>query len=342
MHNHNSAYTFRPLRLSDAERCAEIATAVAADYGIKQQFEAQSFVLEWQKPNFNLEKSSTCVINGDGLLIAFAALWATAETPVHPWLNWHVDLEHRGKGLSARLLQWADEQGEAVIPCCPDNARVSIKCGAHRGHAYIEGALLTAGYVPHRVYNEMRITMSERPTRQPYPEGISIRPYDHEADLPVLVDVVRDSFADHYGYIEESFEKELADFKHWLDNDPYFDPALVLLAVDDACGVVAGCLLGLTQEPREPEAGYIDIVGVRRAYRRRGLASALLKHSFTQYWDRDTQSVGLEVDGESLTNAVALYERVGMRVHRELVSYEKVLRDGVELAKVTMEKDEYP
>ena len=93
----------------------------------------------------------------------------------------------------------------------------------------------------------------------------------------------------------------------------------------------------MKENHRYPGTGYIDTVGVRRAYRRRGLAQAMLIHSFAEYWDRDMSTVGLEVDGRSLTNAVALYEKVGMHVHQSLMSFEKVLREGVELAKDSME-----
>ena len=181
----------------------------------------------------------------------------------------------------------------------------------------------------------MEIKLTERPCPPPYPAGIVTRPYCHETDLPLLVDVVRDAFADHHGFIEESFEKDLEVFRHWLDNDPYFEPELVIFPVDSATGQVVGCLLGLTQDFRDPEAGYVDTVGVRRAYRRRGLASAMLQHSFAMFWDRGKRLVHLDVDGQSLTNAVALYERVGMHVYQRYNVYEKVLREGVELAKVT-------
>ena len=151
------------------------------------------------------------------------------------------------------------------------------------------------------------------------------------------MDIVRDTFSDHYGYIEQPFDKDLAEFRHWFNNDKNFDPKLVTLAIDERTGTAAGCLLAMKENHRYPGTGYIDTVGVRRAYRRRGLAQAMLIHSFAEYWDRDMSTVGLEVDGRSLTNAVALYEKVGMHVHQSLMSYEKVLRDGVELAKVSME-----
>jgi len=42
--------------------------------------------------------------------------------------------------------------------------------------------------------------------------------------------------------------------------------------------------------------------------------------------------VRLDADSQSLTGALRVYERAGMRVVRQFVTYEKVLRPGIDLA----------
>src|SRR5439155_25355916 len=74
-----------------------------------------------------------------------------------------------------------------------------------------------------------------------------------------------------------------------------------------------------------PSFGWIDSLGVLPAWRRRGLGTALLRHSFLDFRSRGATRVGLGVDTENVTGAVALYERVGMRIHRSSDTYEKVL-----------------
>jgi GNAT superfamily N-acetyltransferase len=331
------SYICRPLTLDDADRCAEIGTAISALARADEQVQSRSLRTEWTEPNFNLSRSSLGISTRSGLLIGFAVLFATEEPPVRPWFNWGVDPDHSDHSIRARLLSWAEDKGKAVIPRCPPEARVGLWGGTHKGYNADEEALQAAGFFPRREWHEMRIDMTERPATIELPPGFVTRPYRHEEDLPILVDIVRDAFSDHYGYIEQSFDKDLKLFRHWLNGDPYFAPDLVMLAVDEATGAVAGSLLPLTEYHRQPGVGYIDMVGVRRAHRRRGLASALLRRSFADYWDRGIKSVCLEVDGASLTKAVVLYERVGMRAQHSYVTYEKLLRDGVELAKVALE-----
>lgn len=332
-----SAFACRPLALSDAEQVANAASAIAAHFGLDEQHNAETFLIDWQEPGFDLEEMSLGIFDDSGKLAAYIVMWANAEVPVHPWLNWGVHPDHYESQLDADLFAWVDERAQPVLSRCPAEARVSVVTGIRQGYSRREEAVERAGYAPKRISFDMRITMTERPQPTPMPAGIALRRYRHERDLPLLVDVVRDAFSDHYGFVEQSFEKDLAEFRHWLGNDKHFTEELMLLAFDESTDEAVGCLMGLTQDHRHPDFGYIDIVGVRRGYRRLGLAQALLTRSFGQFWDRGKPTVNLDVDGQSLTNAVALYERVGMVRHRTYIVYEKLLRDGIELAKTTME-----
>ena len=62
-----------------------------------------------------------------------------------------------------------------------------------------------------------------------------------------------------------------------------------------------------------------------KAWRRRGVGLALLRHTFREFHLRGDTHVGLGVDAENPTGATRLYERAGMRVINELVLYEKEL-----------------
>lgn len=330
-------FAARPLTLEDAPACADIMNAITASLGIDEGVQAESLRLEWQEPGFDLARSSLGIVDDKGALAGFATFWATAEIPVRPSFGWAVRPAYFEAELERYLLRWVENKGAEVIDRCPPDARIGLRSGLHEGYRFGENALAAGGFALCRTFYDMEIALRARPAPPVFPAGIYLRQYQTEDDLPLLVDTIRDSFSDHFGYLEEPFEKDLQVFRHWVQNNPHFDPDLVHLAVAEATGQVVGCLIGLTQDYRQAEAGFIDTVGVRRAFRRRGLATALLQHSFAQFWDRGKRSVRLDVDGENLTNAVALYERVGMRIFRRYVVYEKVLRDGVELAKMALD-----
>ena len=64
-----------------------------------------------------------------------------------------------------------------------------------------------------------------------------------------------------------------------------------------------------------------------------GLGLALLQHAFGAYYSRGLRRVGLGVDTQNLSGATRLYQKAGMHVHREHVTYEIELRPGKELGK---------
>jgi len=76
-------------------------------------------------------------------------------------------------------------------------------------------------------------------------------------------------------------------------------------------------------DPERSGGGWIGAIGVRPAWRGRGLAKALLLHSFREFHRRGKRRVGLGVDAQNATDATRLYESIGMVVDSEQVVWEK-------------------
>ena len=126
--------------------------------------------------------------------------------------------------------------------------------------------------------------------------------------------------ADEWGHEWLPFDK----WQHYFINtEDHFDPALWFLAVEG--GEIAGYVLARPEHPGDPEEGHIRYVAVRRAWRRQGIAIALLRYAFAEFYRRGKRKVGLGVDATSLTGADRLYERAGMRVYQATLIYKKVL-----------------
>ncbi|MBD0349195.1 MAG: GNAT family N-acetyltransferase, partial [Thermoleophilia bacterium] len=102
-----------------------------------------------------------------------------------------------------------------------------------------------------------------------------------------------------------------------------FDPALWFIAYDG--DEIAGFSLCRPRESGDPDMGWVSVLGVRRPWRRRGLALALLRHSFVELHRRGKKRVGLGVDAENTTGALRLYERAGMHVDRRWDTWEKIV-----------------
>ena len=98
--------------------------------------------------------------------------------------------------------------------------------------------------------------------------------------------------------------------------------------------------LARLRSEEDPQLAWINTVGVRSQWRRRGIAHALLRHSFRELYQRGKRRVALGVDSQSLTGATRVYERAGMKPVRTWVVFEKELRPGKELATTTLSRDE--
>jgi len=109
-----------------------------------------------------------------------------------------------------------------------------------------------------------------------------------------------------------------------------FDPTLWFLAMDG--DEIAGISLCRPYAYDDPDMGFVNVLAVRRPWRKRGLGLALLRHSFNEFYHRGKRKVGLGVDAQNLTGALHLYEKAGMHVHRQFDSYEKELRAGREIS----------
>ena len=123
------------------------------------------------------------------------------------------------------------------------------------------------------------------------------------------------AFSDHWGHVTRTF----TDLLKRLDRSD-FDPGLWHLALDgdETVGTSSNSILA-------EGVGWVSGLGVVASHRRRGIARAILLHSFGVFWRRGMQSVALGVDADSLTGATRLYESVGMRVVQQYDQFRKLI-----------------
>jgi ribosomal protein S18 acetylase RimI-like enzyme len=126
---------------------------------------------------------------------------------------------------------------------------------------------------------------------------------------------LNEAFAEHWGWhpmpFEEWFEKRKD--QHHDEHGPVW---FVIRDGDELAAVTRN-------DSNVAGGGYVGAIGVRLAWRGKGLAKALLYRTFAEFWRRGTTRVALDVDSQNETGAVRLYERVGMHVEACGVAFEK-------------------
>lgn len=229
---------------------------------------------------------------------------------------WLRVTEGRAVGVVAvREHVQATSIGTEFVEWCEGRAR---ELGATRMHqhalgvdAYARELLASLGYRDVRHFYDMAIELTERPELA----SVEIETLLAE-DAEAFHGALDAAFQDHW----EHHSRPFAEWYERHSSSPNFDLNLWLLIRSE--GEIAAVAVN---EANRNGGGYVGILGVRREFRGRGYAKALLYRAFAEFWDRGLTRVTLGVDAENPTGATHLYESVGMHVEAENIVYEKAL-----------------
>jgi GNAT superfamily N-acetyltransferase len=192
-----------------------------------------------------------------------------------------------------------------------------IRAPANDGDDDYRAALSRHGFRVVRSSFTMEIDL-ETPTEEPvWPGGLTSRPFGPGEERAVY-DAYVEAFADHWGFVAESF----ADWRTW-NLGPNQDTSLWRLV--QVGGEIAALCMSAPSRGDDQTLGWVGVLAVRRPWRRRGLARALLLESFGLFRSIGCQRAALGVDSENTTGAIALYEGVGMRATSRSDTWERVL-----------------
>lgn len=291
----------RRVTVDDAPAINELVTA--ADVAVQGWSESsESELLGWWRI-MDLEHNSW-VLYDDGKIVAYGVGFAHGDTLE---LDGFVHPEHQGRGLGAWLVSSAEEQTRELG--LPKLYTFSL-ADDQRAQRLFE----QFGMRELRRYYRMQIELDAPPPAPEWPEGLHVETFQLD-DAKAFHDAMIEAFEDEWNFVAMPFE-EWRDTR--LVKDPDFDPTLWFI-VRDGDEIAAM----MRNEPDRSGAGFIGAIGVRKPWRRRGLALALLRHAFAEFYRRGKRRVTLGVDAENPTGATRLYERAGMHATFEAVAFGK-------------------
>ena len=322
-------FVMRPVTMADVPSVVNLLNACAVDLIGKPEWDEGKLRVDWESPVFDLKNDACAVIAPSGELVGYVDVW-DIEPHVRIYSIGSVHPAYQGLGIGTALCEWSEWRGNQSIPKAPKGARVVLLSSLLSNNEPAQDLLQNQGFLFSRYSYQMLIDLVNQPPEPAVPQGITIRRFIRGEEERDVIQAVRDAFKDHWGYVERPFEEELNDWLHWMDNDEDFDPSLWFVATGN--GEIAGISLCYPKMVEDPQMGWVSTLGVRRPWRRRGVALALLHHSFGEFYRRGQQRVGLGVDAESITGATRLYEKAGMYVQRRYNNYQKELRPGKDLS----------
>lgn len=335
-------YVMRPPTLDDLDATVELFNICAQDLLGVRKFSVSGIRSEWLTPGVDLQRDFRLVLTTQGEIVGYYEVWDldAPHTRVDCWGRVHP--QHCGKGIGSTLLAWVEERAQLALLKAPPEARVSLRAWVPSIQESALQLFQGMGYVVVRHNLRMVIDLDQQPLEMPvWPAGITVRPMKVGLEERAMLETVRDSFRDHWGYVMRPLDDELARWKHMIETDEECDPSMWFAALDGE--QIIGTSLCYLKVDDDPEMGWVGTLGVRRPWRRQGIARALLLHSFQELYRRGQHKVGLGVDAQSLTGATRLYLKAGMHPDpkHQYTILEKELRSGVEFCTERLEGESY-
>ena len=329
------AWRLRAAHVNDARAMADVANAASqALYGQNQTTEER--LHHWLSgDDRDLEHGVRVLMDDAGDVIG----WAEVEDPGEPYVQFETRLAMHPSAADQReawerLLAWIEDRARSFVSQAPEGARIALTLDTMVQDERRIQAFEALGASQVRVLNRMRIDFQGAPPAPAWPDGVVLRTMDPENDLRCLGEASQEVFRDHWGMVEQSVDEEMRSWSEWIEfqGDGYDKTLSFLAMVDgDEGRAVAGFSLCRPHIAGDLDLGVLGSLGVRPAWRGRGLGLALITHSFAEFHRRGYKAVELLVDTGSLTGALRLYERAGMRPIRQQYVYEKELRSGKDL-----------
>jgi ribosomal protein S18 acetylase RimI-like enzyme len=147
-----------------------------------------------------------------------------------------------------------------------------------------------------------------------------VRPATREEDYRKIMNADSEACADHFGFVPPTE----ADFQRWV-NGPTFDPSLWKVAWegDQVVGMVLNYIDQEENQAFNRKRGYTEDISVRPAWRRQGIARALLGQSIHMFQQMGMDETALAVDAENAYGALQFYEEIGFIQAKRYVNYRK-------------------
>jgi mycothiol synthase len=281
--------SLRELREDDADQVAELFRVV---FGDERPIDAEE-VVSWVR-NEELDAAWLRVLELDGRIVGYGDIQITED---------EVAVDVAAPMHSETLFEWAEESARA------SGAR-RVRALLPAGHD-LETSVKKRRYRLWRSNYTMEVVLDDSQPQAPrLPTPFQLRRYRPQDEDPLRT-TLNEAFADDPFHHDAT----ASSFREFYLRARGFDPSLWLLAWDG--DELAGFLLAYPERAGEPDLGWIQSLGVRRQWRRRGLGEGLLRTALHDLHARGLRRVGLGVDAENATGALRLYKRVGMKVLRQ-------------------------
>ena len=305
---------------ADYQRIAEIVAAAHASDGIEWVRSAATLQVEHEHHADHDPRRDIVFAEVDGTAVAYGIATREMQGDVAVYYtDGKVRPEFRHRGIGRSLLCRNEARLRAIAADHPEDGSRAFGAWVLDDEGGAASLLLSEGYEAVRHgFGMVRPTLDGLPDA-PLPDGLVERPVradDHRA----IFDADNEAFRDSWGHGEATEEDFIGIFVR-----PDLDTSLWRVAWDgdDVAGSVMVEIAKMENEALGIRRGWLQRVSVRRPWRRRGLATALIISALVGLRDSGIKEAMLGVDSENPSGALHLYESLGFGVRERATTYRK-------------------
>lgn len=316
-------FRFRPFAgEADYELMATVLESGRVVDGLEETTSAEDVARTYQHTQ-NLDPYQDVIIaevNGEVVGYGRTRWWDETSGRIYSTFG-SVLPQWRRKGIGRAILRRNEARLRSIAAAHQHDGPCLLESGVPNSIPGAMALLESEGYRPARYFYLMVRPDLENIPELPLPEGLEVRPARPEHYEQILA-ANTEAFQEHWGFDLSN----VATLERWMAQ-PSFQPALWQIAWDG--DEVVGMVLPYIDQ-RENEAngflrGWTEEICVRRPWRKRGLARALITRSLHALRERGMTQAALHVDADNESGALRLYETMGYQVSSRSINYRKEL-----------------
>jgi GNAT superfamily N-acetyltransferase len=272
-----------------------------------------------KSPDFEAEGKFIAELDDQPVGIVFAYVDKLREEKKGFVRSFGVIPTHRGQGIEEKLADTALEE-------LKKRGMKAVQSGANDDQKDVIRLWESLGFKLVRIFSLMTKDLAQVQSGVGENLEVAIKPVrkDADNDLKMVNWLDNECFKEHFNWRPSPVERTI----YFVREDPFFKQQEWFFAI--LSGKHAGYVgIGVDEKcnvERNAKCGWILDIGVLKPHRRTGIGTRLMLHGMDWLKAMGMNTAMLGVDDWNVTKAMTLYEKVGFKVAKKDLAYEKDLK----------------
>ncbi|GAB2607540.1 N-acetyltransferase [Paractinoplanes abujensis] len=311
---------WRPLTRGDARTSADLLNAMEAADQVGEFYDERDTLQELVDPYTDLERGSLAAFDGDVMAGFMKTRYQATPDGVHRiTMDGGVAPAYRRQGLGTRLLKAGVAAAGELHALHHPALHLAVDIHKPESMAGLAELVRAHGFTQVSYYQHLEHALGDAIPAAPVPTGLRLEPWSaaNDEDFRLIRNEAFKTDRLRAPMTAESWTSKITNQS--------FRPTVSFLLRDEATGAPAGMLVTMSWDADTAATGIRDarflFVATQEAYRRRGVAAALIGHALRTAAGQGYDRALVEADSQNPFGAINVYEKAGFTPRLRFVSW---------------------